>query len=170
MGYTFRKCSKPHFTPIREKHPFSWGKIPSQIRANRPRYSGDSFGLLGRHISTLFLPSSSKPRTMLTQLTSPTIHVGGYHRLAPQQIVRLVADRNYTLIYEASGGKLLVSTTLKIIEERLHPYGFIRVTRGDVVNRSFIEKIWKDGTVQLTDGTQIHPSRRRQKSLVGAIL
>lgn len=107
---------------------------------------------------------------MQTQLISHSIHVGGYRRLAPQQIVRLVADRNYTLIYQASGGKLLVSTTLKIIEERLQPYGFVRVTRGDVVNRSFIEKIWKDGTVQLTDGTQIFPSRRRQKNLVEAIL
>ncbi len=107
---------------------------------------------------------------MQTQLLGPSIHVGGYRRLVPQQIVRLVADRNYTLIYEASGGKLLVATTLKVIEERLQPYGFMRVTRGDVVNRSFIEKVWKDGTVQLTDGTQIFPSRRRQKSLVEKIL
>ncbi len=107
---------------------------------------------------------------MQTQLLDPSIHVGGYRRLIPQQIVRLVADRNYTMIYEASGRKLLVSTTLKIIEERLRPYGFVRVTRGDVVNRSFIEKVWKDGTVQLTDGTQIFSSRRRQKNLVEAIL
>lgn len=107
---------------------------------------------------------------MQTQLLDPSIHVGGYSRLVPQQIVRLVADRNYTMIYEASGRKLLVSTTLKIIEERLRPYGFVRVTRGDVVNRSFIEKVWKDGTVQLNDGTQIFPSRRRQKNLVEAIL
>ncbi len=99
---------------------------------------------------------------MQTALLSPFINVGGYRRLAPEQIVRLVADRNYTLIYEASGGKLLVSITLKIIEERLRPYGFVRVTRSDVVNRSFIEKVWNDGAVQLTDGTQIFSSRRRQ--------
>lgn len=106
---------------------------------------------------------------MPTQHLYTAIHVGGYRRLAPQQIIRLVADRNYTFIYEASGRKLLIATTLKIIEERLRPYGFLRVTRRDLVNQSFIEKVWKDGTVQLSDGTQILPSRRRQKGVLAAL-
>ena len=106
---------------------------------------------------------------MQTQQLNPAIHVGGHRRLVPQQIVRLVADRNYTLIYEASGRNLLIATTLKIIEERLRPFGFLRVTRGDVVNRSFIERVWKNGTVQLCDGTQIFSSRRRQKSVMAAL-
>ncbi|MPR35447.1 LytTR family transcriptional regulator DNA-binding domain-containing protein [Salmonirosea aquatica] len=99
---------------------------------------------------------------METQLPDSFIHVGGYRRVAPQQIVRLVADRNYTLIYEVSGRKFMVSTTMKVLEGRLRSYGFVRLTRGVVINQKFVAKVWKDGTVQLTDGTQVCPSRRRQ--------
>ena len=106
---------------------------------------------------------------MQTSVTNPSIPVGGGSRLAPQQIVRLVADRNYTLIYKANGQKLLVSTTLKVIEARLREYGFVRITRGDLINLDFINKIWKDGTVQLTDGTLLCPSRRRHEILKNSI-
>ncbi|GHB75592.1 LytR/AlgR family response regulator transcription factor [Persicitalea jodogahamensis] len=95
-------------------------------------------------------------------LSLPKVRVGGHRRLSPQQIVRLQADRNYTFIHQANGRKILVSLTMKIIEERLRPYGFTRITRGDVINPEFIQKIWKDGCVQLTDGTRIAPSRRRK--------
>lgn len=90
------------------------------------------------------------------------IRVGGYRHISPQQIVRLEADRNYTLIHQANGQSFLVSTTLKVIEERLLPFGFVRITRGDVINKAFVKRIWKDGTVQLMDGTRVQPSRRRQ--------
>jgi len=99
---------------------------------------------------------------MKTQLPNPFVHVGGYRRLAPQQIIRLVADRNYTLIYETNGRNFLVSTTLKVIEGRLKAYGFVRINRGMIINMAFVKMIWKDGTIQLTDGTKVYPSRRRQ--------
>lgn len=106
---------------------------------------------------------------METPLLDSFIHVGGYCFLAPQQIVRLVANRNYTLIYEISGRKLLVSTTLKVVEERLKAYGFVRISRGVVINRNLVVKVWKDGSVQLTDGTLWYPSRRRQEILKNCI-
>jgi DNA-binding LytR/AlgR family response regulator len=102
---------------------------------------------------------------MKTQLPGSIIHVGGYCRLAPQQIIRLVADRNYTLIYQANGRKHLVSTTLKVIEERLKAHDFVRISRGVIINLAFVKRVWKDGTVQLIDGTQLYPSRRRRQSL-----
>lgn len=94
------------------------------------------------------------------------VPVGAHKSLPPQHIVRLQADRNYTLIYKEDGKKFLVSITLKIIEARLLSFGFLRLTRGDVVNLDFIEKIRRDGSVELTDGTQIYPSRRRRKAVL----
>ena len=94
------------------------------------------------------------------------VPVGAHKSLHPQRIVRLQADRNYTLIHLENGGKLLVSITLKIIEARLLAFGFLRLTRGDVVNLDFIENIRRDGSVKLTDGTQISPSRRRRKAVL----
>lgn len=94
------------------------------------------------------------------------VHVGAHKSLHPQRIVRLQADRNYTLIHQENGGKLLVSLTLKIIEARLLSFGFMRLTRGDVVNLDFIENIRRDGSVELMDGTRITSSRRRKKAVL----
>ncbi len=94
------------------------------------------------------------------------VSVGARKSLHPQRIVRLQADRNYTLIHKENGDKLLVSITLKIIEERLLSFGFLRLTRGDVVNLDFIENIRRDGSVELMDGTRIAPSRRRRKAVL----
>lgn len=93
----------------------------------------------------------------------PPIPIGGYRSLSPQQIVRLEAVRNYTIIHQVGGRKLLVSLTLKRIEERLKPYGFLCIRRGDVVNPNFIKKVGDDGTVLLADGTLIGLSRRRKR-------
>lgn len=92
----------------------------------------------------------------------PPVPVGGYSRLSPQQIVRLEASRNYTIIHQVGGRKLLVSITLKRIGERLKPYGFLCLRRGDVVNPDFIKKVGGDGTVLLLDGTKIGMSRRQR--------
>jgi two-component system, LytTR family, response regulator len=100
--------------------------------------------------------------TPINTLPYPTISVGSYRCLSPQQIVRLEAARNYTIIHQVGGRKLLVSLTLKTIEERLKPYDFLRVRRGDAINPYFIEKVGEDGTVLLADGTRICPSRRRK--------
>jgi DNA-binding LytR/AlgR family response regulator len=105
---------------------------------------------------------------MPTHLLYPTptcVRMGGYRRLNPHLIIRLRADSNYTLIHEANGQQFLVATTLRVIEERLRPFGFLRVTRGDVINPAFVKKIWNDGTIQLSDGTEICPSRRRRTFL-----
>ncbi|MBU1822672.1 MAG: LytTR family transcriptional regulator [Bacteroidetes bacterium] len=99
--------------------------------------------------------------------TQSYIHVGGHQHLRPEQIVRLEADRNYTHIYKADGRTLLVSITLKVVEARLMAHGFLRITRGDVINLAFVKKIWKDGAIQLLDGTLIYPSRRRQGVVKG---
>lgn len=104
----------------------------------------------------------------MPESTTPSIqsvHVGAFRQVKPQQIVRLEADRNYTQIFQANGKKFLVSITLRIIEERLRPFGFLRITRGDVINPYYIRKISKQGIVQLTDGTLIYSSRRRKKVL-----
>jgi DNA-binding LytR/AlgR family response regulator len=100
--------------------------------------------------------------TTMKPQTHAYIHVGGHQHLRPEQIVRLEADRNYTHIYQSDGSTLLVSITLKIVEARLTAHGFLRITRGDVINLAFVKKIWKDGAIQLLDGTLIYPSRRRQ--------
>lgn len=98
-------------------------------------------------------------------ISQNNIHVGGYRHVVPQHILRLEAYRNYTFFHSIQGGKFIVSTTLKIFEERLFPFGFIRVSRQDMINTYYIKKVWKDGAIELIDGTLTYPSRRRRQEI-----
>lgn len=99
----------------------------------------------------------------------PNIHVGGYRQVVPQQIIRLEAYRNYTFFHSIQGSRFIVSTTLKLNEARLSPFGFIRVSRQDVINLRHIKKVWKDGTIELVDGTLTSPSRRRRQRVMNIL-
>jgi two-component system, LytTR family, response regulator len=90
------------------------------------------------------------------------VNLGGYTRLSPMRIIRLGAERNYTFIYREDGKKILISVTLKKVEELLKPSGlFIRVNRKDAINVNYIQKWNSDGTLILKNGELITPSRRR---------
>lgn len=90
------------------------------------------------------------------------IHIGGRMRMLPQDIIKMDADANYTIITEKSGNKVLVATTLKKLEERVYHFkNFLRINRSTIVNLDYAE--FKDNSFLVKDSGPISISRRRLK-------
>ena len=71
-----------------------------------------------------------------------------------------------------NGKKLLVTRSLKDLEESLEPYSFIRVHRSHVVNLNEIEKYIKGegGYLLMSDGTTIDVARAKKEVLLKRLL
>jgi DNA-binding LytR/AlgR family response regulator len=94
----------------------------------------------------------------------PQVHVGSRKYLAPNEILHLESDLNYTQILLSDGKKILSSTTLKIIESRLEPFkNFVRINRQSVVNIDLVERI-EDQTLFLPGERKVVFSRRMEKA------
>lgn len=92
------------------------------------------------------------------------VRQGPGHRALPiRDVVRFVADEG--LVYACtSAGRSMTDYTLNELETRLSG-GFIRASRGDLVQIDRIERLVSNGdgssTITLTDGATVHVSRRR---------
>ena len=64
--------------------------------------------------------------------------------------------------------KIVISCTLKVIEELLEDYSFLRVHRSFVVNLDEVEKYVKadGGYLVMSDGSQIYVSRNKKEELL----
>jgi two-component system LytT family response regulator len=71
-------------------------------------------------------------------------------------IIRCEASSNYTVIYSESDKKIMVSRTLKDLEDALLAHDFIRVHKSHLINVKRIAQYYrKEGTIQLQDGSNI---------------
>jgi len=87
-----------------------------------------------------------------------------------QQIERLQADSNYTQIYLRTGSPIMASKTLKVFEDLLSKYGFIRVHQSHLVRQNEIVSLHlTNNELELKSGA-IVPFSRRNKSKLIALL
>ncbi|MBL7953199.1 MAG: response regulator [Flavobacteriales bacterium] len=84
--------------------------------------------------------------------------------VAPAEVVRCEAERNYTWVHLGPDRRYLLARTLKEFEEMLEPFGFVRLNRGDLVRRQVIVHL-EGGYAVLRDGHRIEVSRRRLAEL-----
>lgn len=80
------------------------------------------------------------------------------------EIIYLKGEGNYTHIYCTKGEKLIVSRTLKVLEEKIDDQSFIRINNNHVINLSFMVSCTKDGrklSVSLGDELTFDVSRRK---------
>lgn len=91
-------------------------------------------------------------------------HRKGHENLiksAPEQIIRLEANINYTSFVMQSGKRKIMSYTLAMYGMIL-PQSFIRVNKSCIVNIKFIKNLNSENKkVILEDGTEVQISRRR---------
>ena len=82
-------------------------------------------------------------------------------------IIRCVGENNYTRFFFENGETRLVSKPLSEYEDLLDEYGFIRVHKSHLVNRSKIASyVKKDGGWLITsDGASVPVSRRKKDEL-----
>lgn len=84
--------------------------------------------------------------------------------VAPADLVRCEAERNYTWVYLGPDRRYLLARTLKEFEEMLEPFGFVRLNRGDLVRKDVIIHL-EAGHAVLRDGERLEVSRRRLAEL-----
>jgi len=87
-------------------------------------------------------------------------------------IVNCESDDNYTTIRLKNGKKLLVTRSLKEMEESLEQHSFIRVHRSSLVNLNEIEKYVKGegGYLVMSDGASIDVARNKKEVLLKKLL
>ena len=80
----------------------------------------------------IILNRTHKRKTMVMENT--LIAIGGRQKVMAEDVVVLVADSNYSLLYMADGKVIHVATTLRILEERLTNHSFFRSHRSYLIN------------------------------------
>jgi DNA-binding LytR/AlgR family response regulator len=79
------------------------------------------------------------------------------------EIIMLQGDINYSMIYLQGGRKVIVPRTLKIFEELLESYNFLRTHRGFIINCDHLLRIDRlQEEAFLTNNLQASISRRRR--------
>ncbi|MDA3880684.1 MAG: LytTR family DNA-binding domain-containing protein [Prolixibacteraceae bacterium] len=109
------------------------------------------------------MDSSSSESKKIVLKTQESIHV-----VKVTEIVRCLADHNYTEFFLENGKKLLVSRTLKEYELLLNDYDFFRPHQSHLINMNFISRFDKvdGGTLVMSDGSRVPVSKRKKDELL----
>jgi two-component system LytT family response regulator len=92
------------------------------------------------------------------------------HLIEVDDIIRCESDNYYTIIYFEDGTSLLVSKTLKEMEQKLEEYDFVRTHKSHLVNMRCIMNFIKDEMmVLLTDGVKVPVSKRKKEKILEVI-
>lgn len=89
----------------------------------------------------------------------------GYDIIEIKDIVRCLADNNYTYFFLADGSRTLICKTLKDVENMLAEQQFYRVHQSHLINPKFVKNISKQdgGTLIMADGVEVPVSRQKRK-------
>ncbi|MFI5131688.1 MAG: LytR/AlgR family response regulator transcription factor, partial [Chitinophagales bacterium] len=106
------------------------------------------------------------PTASLQKIALPTME--GLQMVGVDSIVSCESDSNYTVFLLKNKQKLIVSRTLKEIEEMLEEFSFLRVHHSYIVNLNEITKYVKGegGYLIMSDGSSIDVSRSRKEMLL----
>jgi len=92
----------------------------------------------------------------------------GIEFVALKDINYCQSDNNYTYVYLLDGTHLLISKTLRHVEEMICDYQFFRVHNSYIVNLDYIKKFVKGdgGYLLMQDGKHISVSRSKKGELI----
>lgn len=85
--------------------------------------------------------------------------------VAPSEISHCSADGNYTELHLTDGRRFISARTLKEYEEMLTPWGFLRVHRSALVNRTSVSHV-EERHLVLTNHVRIEMSRRKRQETI----
>lgn len=89
----------------------------------------------------------------------------GLRFIPVKEIVNCQSESNYTHVFLKDGDKLLLSKTIKWVEELLSPYNFYRVHQSHLVNLNEIHEYVKSdgGYLKMTNQKQLPISSRKRE-------
>ena len=110
------------------------------------------------------------PAASINKIALPTME--GLQMIPVQSIISCEADDNYTTLILKDNKKIVVSCTLKVIDEMLEDHSFIRVHRSFLVNLDEVEKYVKadGGYVVMSNGTHVYISKNKKEELLKKLL
>ncbi len=118
----------------------------------------------------LLLQKIQTPARSINKVAMPTLE--GLNMITVDTIISCASDSNYTVIFLKNKQKIVVSRTLKDVEEILEDYSFVRIHHSYMVNINEINKYVKGegGYVVMSDGSTIDVSRSRKDLLLKTLL
>ncbi len=110
------------------------------------------------------------PSTPVSKIALPTME--GLQMIQVNSILHCEADSNYTILHLKDKKRIVVSSTLKDIEELLEDHSFVRVHRCYLVNLNEVEKYIKGegGYLIMSDGSTVDVSRSKKEVLLKRLL
>ena len=111
-----------------------------------------------------------QPSTPINKIALPTME--GLQMIPVDSIISCESDSNYTILLLKNNKKIIVSRTLKEIEELLEEHSFVRVHRCYLANLNEVEKYVKGegGYLVMSDGTTIDVARNKKEMLMQKLL
>ena len=90
----------------------------------------------------------------------------GVEFFSVEDIVRCEADSNYTHVHVKDGRKLLLSRTLKDLDDMLTPHGFFRSHQSHLINPLHMTKYVRSegGYLMMSDGTSVPLAKSRREA------
>ena len=118
----------------------------------------------------ILLQKIAQPSPTINKVALPTME--GLQMVSINSIISCESDSNYTIVLLKDKQKLVVSRTLKDIEEMLEDHSFARVHHSHLVNLNEIEKYMKGegGYLIMSDGSSIDVSRSKKETLLKKLL
>lgn len=118
----------------------------------------ESNPLVGHLIENLRKPTAQEFRLALASSE-------GTYFVSPSDVIRCEGDNNYSRFFFAEGKPFLVSKTLKEYDELLSDYGFLRVHKSHLVNKTYIQRYDREGNLWMSDGSHVPVSRRNKDKI-----
>jgi two-component system, LytTR family, response regulator len=110
-----------------------------------------------------------QPSSLVQKIALPTME--GLRMVEVSSIISCSSESNYTAFFLKKGEKLVVSRTMKEMEEILLDYSFLRVHNSFLVNLNEIEKYMKGdgGYLLMSDGSTVGVSRNKKDDLLNRL-
>jgi len=104
-----------------------------------------------------------------SKIALPTL--SGYEMEKISRIVYCEADENYTKIHTVGGETILVSRTLKVVEEMLPADYFFRIHKSFLVNMNYVKSYNRNEghKILLENGVELEIATRRNEEFVRAL-
>jgi two-component system LytT family response regulator len=118
----------------------------------------------------LLLQKINQPSKPLMKIAMPSIE--GLEMVPIENILYGESSDNYTYIFLKNNKKMLVTRSLKEMEELLEEHSFVRVHRSFLVNLNEVERYVRGdgGYVMMSDGKMIDVSRSKKEELLKRLL
>ena len=114
----------------------------------------------------ILLQKINQPAMTVQRIALPTMQ--GLEFVAVESIISCSSSNNYTEFFLKDKKKLLVSRTLKEVEDMLADHSFLRVHNSHIVNLNAITRYVKGegGYLVMADGSTVDVSRSRKELLM----